>query len=144
MKDLGEVQYILGTKVLRDRKNRKLVLSQATYIDKLLVKYVMQDSKKGLLSFRHGIPLSQDQCPKTPEEKERMQLVLYAFAVGSLMYAMLCTKLDIYFEVDMMSSYQFNPGLECQTAIKHILKYLRRTVDYVFVLQSVEIVQRVT
>ena len=58
MKDLGEMQYVLGIKVLRNHKNRKLALSQAIYIDKLLVKYVMQDSKKGLLSFRHGIPLS--------------------------------------------------------------------------------------
>ena len=72
MKDLGEAQYILGIKVLRDRKNRKLALSQSTYIDKLLAKYMMQDSKKGLLPFRHEISLSQDQCPKTPEEKERM------------------------------------------------------------------------
>ena len=43
MKDLGEAQHNLGIKVLRDRKNRKLVLSQAAYIDKLLVKYVIQD-----------------------------------------------------------------------------------------------------
>ena len=56
MKDLGETQYILGIKVLRDRKNRKLALSQATYINKILVKYVMHDSKKGLLPFKHGIP----------------------------------------------------------------------------------------
>ncbi|KAL6334186.1 hypothetical protein AAG906_006771 [Vitis piasezkii] len=41
---------------------KKIALSQTTYIDKLLVKYVMQDSKKGLLPFRHGVPLSQDQC----------------------------------------------------------------------------------
>ena len=41
MKDLGEAHYIIGIKVFRDRKNRKLALFQATYIDKLLVKYVM-------------------------------------------------------------------------------------------------------
>ena len=41
MKDLEEAQYILWIKVLRDHKNRKLVLSQDAYIDKLLVKYVM-------------------------------------------------------------------------------------------------------
>ena len=45
MKYLGEVQYILGIKILWDCKNRKIVLSQATYIDKLFVKYVMQDFK---------------------------------------------------------------------------------------------------
>ena len=72
MKDLGETQYIIGIKVLRNHKNRKLTLSQATYIDKLLVKHMTQDSKKGFLPFRYRIPLSQDQCPKTLKEKECM------------------------------------------------------------------------
>ena len=109
-------------------------------MDKFLVKYVMQDSKKGLLPFRHGISFSQDQCPKTLEEKERMQLVPYASAVGSLMYAMLFTRPNICFEVDMVSKYHSNLGPEHWVAIRHILNYLRRTRDYVFVLQSVEIV----
>ena len=120
------------------------MLSQATYIDKLLVKYVMQNSKKGLLPFRHGVPFSQDQCPKTLEEKEHMQLVPYASVMGSLMYAMLCTRPAIFIEVGMVSKYQSNPGPKHQIVVKHILKYLRRIRDYVFVLQSVEIVWKMT
>ena len=58
MKDLREAQYILGIKIFWDSKNRKISLSRATYIDKLLVNYVMQDSKKGLLPFRHEVSLS--------------------------------------------------------------------------------------
>ena len=69
MKDLGEAYYILGIKVLRDHKNRKLVLSQAIYVDKLFVKYVMQDSKKGLLPFRHGIPFLRISVLKHPRKK---------------------------------------------------------------------------
>ena len=42
IKDLGEVQYILRIKIPRDHKNKKIELSQATYIDKILVKFVMQ------------------------------------------------------------------------------------------------------
>ena len=122
-----------------DHKNRKLVLSQATYMDKLLVKYVMQDSKKGLLLFRHGILLSQDQCPKTLEEKERMHSIPYASPVGSLLYAKLCTRPDIHFKVGLVSRYQSNLGLKYWMDIKHILKYLKRTRDYVLLLQSVEI-----
>ena len=41
MKDMRKVQYILEIKVLRDYKNWKLTLTQATYIDKFLVKYLM-------------------------------------------------------------------------------------------------------
>ena len=69
-----------------------------------------------------------------------MQSVPYASTVGSLMYAMLCARPDICFEVGMVSRYQSNLGLEHWTVVKHILKYLRRIKDYVLVLRSVEIV----
>ena len=60
MKDLGEANFILGIKLWRDRKNKMLSLSQAGYIDKVLERFSMQNSKKCLLSFRHGVPLSDD------------------------------------------------------------------------------------
>ena len=47
MKDLGEASYILGILLIRDRKKKLLALSQALYIDKMLVRYSMQNSKKG-------------------------------------------------------------------------------------------------
>ena len=112
MKDLGEASYILGIKVIRDRKNRMLALSQATYIDEVLARFSMQNSIKGFLPFRHGITLSKDQCPKTPDEIEKIKIVPYASAVGSLMYVMRCTRPDICFVVGMVSRYQSNPGQE--------------------------------
>ena len=87
MKDLGEAAHILGIKVLRDRKKRMLGLSQALYIDTILTRFSMHDSKKGFLPFRHGISLSKDQCLKTDEETESMKTIPYASAVGSLTYA---------------------------------------------------------
>ncbi|KAL6334549.1 hypothetical protein AAG906_018888 [Vitis piasezkii] len=84
----------------------------------------MQGSKKGFLPFRHGIVLSKDQSPKTPEEIESMKAVPYASAVGSLMYAMLCTRPDICFAVGMVSRFQSNPGREHWTAVKHIINKL--------------------
>ena len=60
MKDLGEAQYVLGIKIIRDRKNKIIALSQENYIDSILSKYNMQDSKKGFTPFRFGIHLSQD------------------------------------------------------------------------------------
>ena len=47
MKDLGEANYILGIKLPRDRKNKVLELSQALYIDKILARFSMENSKKG-------------------------------------------------------------------------------------------------
>ena len=72
----------------------------------------MQNYKKGLLPFRHGVPLSDDQRPKTSEEEKMMRQIPYASVVGSLMYVMLCTRPDIYYSVGMVSRYQSNPRLK--------------------------------
>ncbi|XP_075076392.1 secreted RxLR effector protein 161-like [Nicotiana tabacum] len=100
----------------------------------------MHDSKKGFLPFRHGISLSKDQSPKTDEEIEKMKAVPYASAVGSLMYAMLCTRPDICFVVGVVSRFQSNPRKEHWTAVKHIIKYLKRTRDYMLIYQSDDLV----
>ena len=136
MKDLGEANYILGIKLLRDWKNKVLALSQALYIDKILARFSMENSKKGTLPFGHGVHLSKEQSPKTLEQKERMSRIPFASAVGSLMYAMLCTRPDICYAVGIVSRYQSNLGEEHWIAVKHILKYLRRTRDYMLVYSS--------
>ena len=60
MKDLGKESYILGIQIIRDRKNKLLALSQVSYIHKVLARFSMQDSKKGLLPTQHGIILSKE------------------------------------------------------------------------------------
>ena len=92
-----------------------------------------KNHKKGLLPFRHGVPLSDDQRLKTSEEEKMMRQIPYALAVGSLMYAMLCTMTNICYLVGIVSKYQSNLGPKHWEAIKHILKYLRRMRDYMLV-----------
>ncbi|KAK8697972.1 hypothetical protein V6N13_114104 [Hibiscus sabdariffa] len=84
MKDLGEAAYILGVKIYRDRSKRLLGLSQSTYIDKVLKRFSMEESKRGFLPMRHGISLSKEMCPSTPQERERMNQIPYASAIGSI------------------------------------------------------------
>ncbi|KAJ9566883.1 hypothetical protein OSB04_002849, partial [Centaurea solstitialis] len=55
MKDLGEAAYILGIKIYRNRSKRLIGLSQSTYIDKILKKFKMDESKKGFIPIQHGI-----------------------------------------------------------------------------------------
>ncbi|KAG8498488.1 hypothetical protein CXB51_005003 [Gossypium anomalum] len=129
MKDLGEATYILGVKIYRDRSRRLLGLSQGTYIDKVLKRFNMEESKRGFLPMRHGISLSKEMCPSTPQERERMSKIPYASAIGSIMYAMLCTRPDVSYASSLTSRYQVDPGEGHWTTIKNILKYLRRTKD---------------
>ena len=95
MKDLGEAAYILGIRIYRDRSKRLIGLKQDTYIDKILKWFNMQDSKKGFLPMSHGITLGKTHCPVTPNQQERMREIPYASSVGSIMYAMLCTRPDV-------------------------------------------------
>ena len=140
MKDLGEANFILGIKLWRDCKNKMLGLSQAIYIDKVLERFSMQNSKKGLLPFKYGVPLSDNQRPKTQEEENMMRQVPYASAVGSLMYVMLFTRPKICYSTGMVSRYQSNPRLKHWQAIKHILKYLLRTRDYMLVYRCEDLI----
>ncbi|GJX43241.1 retrotransposon protein, putative, ty1-copia subclass [Tanacetum coccineum] len=65
----------------------------------------------------------------TPKEVKRMQNVPYASAVGSIMYAVRCTRPDVVFAQIITSRFQQNPGKLHWTAVKNILKYLRNTKD---------------
>ncbi|GKC16486.1 hypothetical protein Tco_1013268 [Tanacetum coccineum] len=52
------------------------------------------------------------QCPKNKLEQEEMRLKPYAFVVGSLVYAQVCTHPDIAYITGMLGRYQSNPGKE--------------------------------
>ena len=64
------------------------------------------------------------------KKKENTRRIPYAIEVGSLMYVMLYTRLDICFPIGVVSRYQSNPYLKHWTTIKHIIKYMKRTKDY--------------
>ena len=80
--------------------------------------------------------LSLDMCPKTQDEKEKMARVPYANAVGSLMYAMICTRPNIYFAIGIVSRFQSNPRLAHWKAVKRILRYLKGTTEYILCYQG--------
>ncbi|KAK8508994.1 hypothetical protein V6N12_016838 [Hibiscus sabdariffa] len=124
--------------LILDRSRRLLGMSQSTYIDKVLKRFSMEESKKGFLLMRHGISLSKEMCPSTPQERERMSQIPYASVIGSIMYAMICTCPDLSYVLSMTSRYQANPGEGHWVAVKNILKYLRRTKDIILVYRGEE------
>jgi hypothetical protein len=87
----------------------------------------MEEAKKGFLPMSHGIHLSKTQCPSTTDERERMSRILYASAIGSIMYAMICTCPDISYAHSVTGRYQSDPGEGHWTAVKNVFKYLRST-----------------
>ena len=91
MKDLDEASYVLGIEIHRDRSCGLLGLSQKIYIEKVLQRFNMQDYSSSVAPIvKEGI-FCELQCPKCDLENNQMEKILYAFAVGSIMYAQVCT-----------------------------------------------------
>ncbi|KAL6329845.1 hypothetical protein AAG906_037945 [Vitis piasezkii] len=126
MKDLGDASLgILG-------------LSQRTYIDKVLQRYGMQNSKPGDTPVAKGDKFSLNQCPKNSLESQEMQKIPYASAVGSLMYAQVCTRPDIAYIVGMLGRYLSNPGMDHWRAAKRVMRYLQRTKEYMLTYRRLD------
>ena len=68
-------------------------------------------------------------CPETQEEINYMSNIPYSLVVGSLMYAMVCTRPNITHVVGVVSRYMNSPGKEHWRAVEWILRYLRGTTS---------------
>ncbi|GKE80477.1 retrotransposon protein, putative, ty1-copia subclass, partial [Tanacetum coccineum] len=109
MKDLGEAAYILGIKIYKDRSRRLIGLCQSAYIKEIFKRFYMENSKRGSISMHEKLKLSKSQGASTPVEVKHMQNIPYASAVGSIMYAVRCSRLDVAFAENITSRFQHNP-----------------------------------
>ena len=130
MKDLGEASFVLGIQIHRDRSRGILGLSQKNYIETVLKRYGMLDSKPGDTPVAKGDKFSLNQCPKGKLETQEMKTIPYASAIGSLMYAQVCTRPDIAYIVGVLGRYLSNAGMDHWKAAKRVMRYLKRTKDH--------------
>ncbi|RDX81818.1 hypothetical protein CR513_37463, partial [Mucuna pruriens] len=97
------------TEILRDCSQGILRLSQANYINKVLDRFGMKDSKPGDTLMAKGDKFSLKQCPNNDFERNEMQKIPYASTIRSLMYTQVCICPDIAFVMgvlDRMSRQQ--------------------------------------
>lgn len=125
MKDLGQAKRILGMEIERNRKYCTLILKQSAYVHKILEKFSMLDCKSVSLPLSNHFKLSTEQSPKTDEEFKRIERIPYANTVGSVMYLMVSTRLDLAHGISILSRFTSNPGELHWLAMKCILKYLK-------------------
>ena len=81
----------------------------------------MLDAKPVGSTLTTNYKLSGKQSPRTKVDKVEMMKIPFASAVGSLMYAMVCTRPDIGYAVGVVSRFMSNPGREHWVAVKWIL-----------------------
>ena len=128
--DLGPVSWLLGLKVTRDRENRTICLSQTAYINTMLDRFALTDTKPFRSPMVPGIIYSKDDSPSSPQEATHMEKAPYREAIGSLMYASVATRPDISFAVAALSQFLDNPGEVHWEAVKRVMRYLSGTKDF--------------
>jgi hypothetical protein len=84
-----------------------------------------------------GQCLDASMCPTTDEDKDKMKAIPYLQAVGALLYLAIATCPDISFAVGVLAHYSHNPGPAHWTAVKHLFRYLKGTLDLALVYRPV-------
>jgi Reverse transcriptase (RNA-dependent DNA polymerase)/gag-polypeptide of LTR copia-type len=123
MTEAESVDWILGIKLTRDRENKTLTLSQSAYITQVLERFNMSDCKSLATPMVPNIYLEPSGTPIT------VPIELYQQLVGCLMWLMLATRPDICQAVGQLSRFTSNPTEEHWLAAKHVLRYLKGTIN---------------
>jgi hypothetical protein len=116
----NDLQWFLGMEVVRERANRKIQLSQASYSDKI-------SRLADKTNIRHDTPMASIELqPRrglaTPTEINKFQR-----KIGSLLFAAVTTRPDIAFATSRLARFLSNPGPGHQDAADRVLLYLQST-----------------
>ena len=96
MKDLSEAKKVLDMEIEQDRRSGKVSLTQKGYLQKVLQRFnINGDTKFVSTPLAPHFKLKSTVSPTTSEEREYMTCMPYASSVGSLMYAMVCSRSDL-------------------------------------------------
>ena len=133
MVDLGECKYYLGMTITRDRAKSQLRLGQQAYIERVLKKFNMENCNACKAPMDKAAKLEAMPGDYNPPENVVQR---YASLVGSLMYAMLCTRPDIAYSVSVLSRYMTKPGEAHIIAAKKVLRYLKGTTEWELVYEG--------
>ena len=119
MKDLGPISWFLGIKFIQEKG--LITMSQSEYLKNKLEKFGMSTSKpRSTPCETSGYTVVQDNADTS----------LYREMVGSLIYAMTCTRPDLSWVVTKLSQHLENPTNVDSVMLKHVFRYLIGTLDY--------------
>jgi hypothetical protein len=121
LRELGELKWFLGIRVVRDRTQRKIWLCQDSYIEKMAEKFHLQE----------GV------CPKTPITTDEIlpyegkatpqEIFAYQQKVGSVNYPAVVTRPDISRTAQKLAEFLVNPSPAHSAAADRAIKYLYGT-----------------
>ena len=124
MKDLGELNWFLGIRIIRDRSQCKLWLCQDSYVEKIAYKYNLQFWKHPLMPMPMD-PLISNTGHATPQ-----QIYTFQGKMGSLNYTTTQTHPDATRATSNLAEFSNNPSQQHQDAVDQAILYLNGTKYY--------------
>jgi hypothetical protein len=67
-----------------------------------------------------------------------MKLIPYTSAIGSIMYAQVCTQSDLAFVTGLLGRFQSNPRMKRWKTTKKVLRYLQGTMHYMLTYKKID------
>lgn len=135
---LGESEWLLNMRLIRDKPAKLLYLDQSAYVESLF-----EELNIDLETFRSAVapsycePLSAVHSPIIgSEEHHRMRRIPYRKVLGLLLYLANTSRPDLSHSVSQCASFANNPGEQHWRAIKQIIRYLALTKNYALVFDG--------
>ena len=121
MRDLGELSWFLGIRIIRDRSKRKIRLCQDSYIDKITKKFNLEYGKTP------HIPMLTEELIPYDGKASLQEILAYQQKVGSLLYAATITRPDVARTASKLSEFLQNPSPRHLGAVDQAIAYLNDT-----------------
>ena len=127
--DKGELTWFLGFEVRRDRVDRTIAFNQRAYIEAMVKKFGLSDTKPVYTPMEVGVQYSKKQCPASVQEELAMRGVPYAEACGSALWPIVVDRPDANCALGILSQFIQNPGRAHWEGVKRVISYLGTTKD---------------
>ena len=132
MVDQGEIHFCLGMKIKRNRAKKILSIDQRAYLENVLKRFKMLESKPVSTPMEAGKRYKQLE-----KDEENVNIKEYQAAIGCLTYASIATRPDLSAAVGELSKFMSNPGKDHWSGIKRIMRYVKGTLNYGLQYESV-------
>lgn len=129
----GDLNWVLQVKLIRNRSERSIVLSQELYVKDLVKRFgshIQGLTRRFDSPFDANLELSADQCPEhdTPEYAEMYSCRdAYMSLVGAYLWLANVTRPELCYISAQLARYVSNPGKAHYKAALRVLMYLDNT-----------------
>ncbi len=127
MEDMGEISFLLGLQITRDRSRRQITVGQQKYVTDMMAKFNLSGMRSSHVPMDPTLHLNADDGA---DALNLAGIKEYQSIIGTLMYLMLGTRPDLAYSVSRLSQFLAAPTGAHLTAAKKVCAYAHTTSNH--------------